>query len=250
MIDKVKSITSEGLVTFTTKGKDSAGTLATCSAYGYHYMNGKCYAFKGGTYRKTLIRRYSANNTVLNNTNDVYGAGNTVGGYNNCVKGYHNIVDGKYNTVLGSNLYTQLDGSLTYGNYKESNRARNMYITYGGTTTDATTTELTLLNDNKFYVDETYKSAYLIEYTAVALNAASNEAWTEHGYYSYKYANNRLSSVGTPTHTTKRDSNLDYDVEILATTGTPDYLRVVVTGEAAHTAYWNVTLNVTEVRYG
>ena len=250
MIDKVKAVSIDGVVTFTSKGKDSAGTLATCSAYGYHFINGKCYAFKSGTYRKNLIRSYSANNTVLNETNSVYGANNTVGGYNNCIKGYHNTVNGMYNTVLGSNLYTELDGSLTYGNYKESNRARNMYITYGGTTTDATTTELTLLNDNKFYVDESYKSAYIIEYKAVALNAGSDEAWTEHGYYSYKYTNNRLTQVGNPTHTTLRDSNLDYDVEILPTLNTPDYLRVVVTGEAAHTAYWNVTLNVTEVRYG
>jgi hypothetical protein len=248
MIDKVKSIDEDGVVTFIKNGKDSAGDLATCSAYGYHFINGKCHAYRRGTYNKNLIRGYSANNTVNNITNKVYGANNNVGGYNNCVKGYHNTVDGMYNNVLGNNLYTKLDGSFMHGVYSESNTARNYMLYYSGTTTDATPTELKLINDNRFFIDESYESAIYIESKCVVLDSTNNEAVLRTSLGLYRYANNTLTEVLDSGFVNSGDSGLSAVVYSIApVASTPDYIEISVTGIAGRTLNYNVVLTVTEV---
>jgi len=251
MIDKVKSIDEDGVVTFTKNGKDSAGDLATCSAYGYHFINGKCHAYRRETYNKNTARSYSANNTVSNITNKVYGANNKVGGYNNCVKGYHNTVDGMYNNVLGNNLYTKLDGSLLFGVYNESNTARNFILTYTGTTTDDRATELKLVNDNRFFIDESYESAYYIESKCVVLDSANNEAVLRTSLGLYKYVNNTLTEVLDSGFVNSGDSGLSAVVYSIApVASTPDYIEISVTGIAGRTLNYNVVLTVTEIRNG
>ena len=252
MIDKVKSIDEDGVVTFTKNGKDSPGDLATCSAYGYHFINGKCHAYRRGTYNKNLIRGYSANNTVNNITNKVYGANNNVGGYNNCVKGYHNTVDGMYNNVLGNNLYTKLDGSFMHGVYSESNTARNYMLYYSGTTTDATPTELKLINDNRFFIDESYESAIYIESKCIVLDSANNEAAAFNITVGYKYTNNTLTEfMPDKTAIAIKDTGLHtVSLAFAPIADTPDYIEVKVTGIAGRTLNYNVVLTVNEVRNG
>ncbi len=153
------------------------------------------------------------------------------------------------NIVLGENVYADNNGELAIGYTNTANRSKHVFITYTGTTTDDTETELFIggISNNRYYTNTDYETAYALEYTAVALNAGSSEIWTQTGYAAFKYVSGALAQVSNTNTVTKRDSNLDYLVNLAAVS---DYLKVSVTGERLHTVYWNITVRLTEVRYG
>ena len=122
---------------------------------------------------------------------------------------------------------------------------------YNGTTTSETPTELFLggSQGQRFFINEAFESAIAIDYTACAINTSANLIWTNYGHATYKFANSTLTEVGHTKSTTIKDSHLNYDIEFAPISGTPDYIELKVEGASGHTAYWSVTLKVTEVRY-
>lgn len=249
MIDKIKEIKNTGEVTFIDKttGKDSAGTVETCNAYGYTHFNNKCYAFTPSTYTNNG-KNYSKNNEVFNNTNDVYGTNNIVSGYNNCVKGYHNKVTANRTSVFGSSLKADIEGSVVTGNYNAYGQNRFMQIFYSGTTTDATATEIFTINDNRFNIDENVESAYYIETKCVVLDSANNEAKFMTHLLLYRYTNSTLTEITETPFVNTGDSALNaVSIAFAPISGTPDYIEVKVTGIASKRLNYNVVLTVTEV---
>lgn len=250
---KVTSIAKNGEVKFLDirTGKSSNGTKADCLSYGYNYKNSKCYAFD--------VDNTTAYKSNLQGGNRVTGKNNTVQGNNNKVKGTFNAIIGNNNTVqaqqgiaIGNGIYVENKGVIALGNSNTENRARFSLVNFTGTTTNASATELYIggYDGVRFIVNDNYESAFAIDYTATALNAAENQIWTEYGHVTYKYTTKTLEEVGHQTGHIIRDSQLDYDITFNARSSPVPYIEVSVQGEAAHTAYWNVILKITEVRYG
>jgi len=254
---KIHSIDNTGKIKFIDdKGTGTTfGNEADCKAYGYQYVNGVCRvpASKQETSRE--------NNFINGNGNIVNGVSNSVLGNNNTLRSNNSVAIGKghyidktalYSTAIGLNTYVENYGELSYSASIIPNRAKYTILQYDGITTNATATELYLggFIGARFLINTDYKSGYAIDYTAVALNEASNEVWTNYGHATYKYVNNTLTEVGHQKGTTIRDSALDYDINFSAHTHDGEHISVDVTGEIGHTAYWTVILRVTEVRYG
>ena len=233
-IKKIHKIDANGEVTFIdttpisrdkgTEPNTTAGTQDDCLAYGYKFLNSKCYAFNKLNKTTDINRNIKANNITKGYKNSYLGSGNVTEGSKNIIIGHNNrTLQANENIVIGKNVYAENNGELAIGYNETANRSKHTILTYSQTTTDAVITE------------------------AVALNAASNEAWTQTGYAAFRYVNSTFSQIGHTDVVTKRDSNLDYAVTLAVGS---DYLKVSVQGEASHTAYWNVTIKLTEVRYG
>ena len=250
MINDIKNISTDGVVTFTDriKGGEIAGDKQTCEAYGYTFTNGRCKAFSpiaGKLKSRTSLNR--ANKTVGKN-NIVEGFRNLVTGYNNIVQGMSNIINGFNNHVIGKNLYGTLKNSIVYGNYNTANRARNIITTYEGTTTNAVATELFNGDDNRFLIDETYEAAYFIKATLVSLNPVSNTCAQHEFWTQFKYVNSTLTRTSAVTISNELgDTTVGFELDAVA--DTPDYIRVRVTGKASETWYHNAKINITEVKY-
>lgn len=252
---KIASVDKDGKVLFEDdKGTGTtAGSKADCLAYGYNYTNRACYIRKGNkpTDKKNVDLGsantiYGANNTVLGRYNELRRSNGLVLGYNNKI--YHTS---NFGVALGKGAYVENYGEIAMSSSGLADRGKFSILHYNGSTTDDTATELFLggLDEQRFYINEDFESVYAIDYTACALNAASNEVWTNYGHATYKFVNTTLTEVGHTKSTTIRDSSLDYDVNFAPISGTPDYIELKVEGETGHTVYWSITIKVTEARY-
>mgnify|MGYP003672977267 FL=1 len=259
-IKKIHKIDANGEVTFIdttpisrdkgTEPNTTAGTQDDCLAYGYKFLNSKCYAFNKLNKTTDINRNIKANNITKGYKNSYLGSGNVTEGSKNIIIGQSNrTLQANENIIIGKNLYAENNGELAIGYNETANRSKHTILTYSQTTTDALLNEAFIggVLNNRYYTNTDYETAYAVEYTAVALNAASNEAWTQTGYAAFRYVNSTFTQIGHTDVVTKRDSNLDYAVTLASGS---DYLKVSVQGEASHTAYWNVTIKLTEVRYG
>ncbi len=249
---KVKSVAGNGLVQFIDERTDKEvdGTKDDCLAYGYDYVNSKCYAFSQKR-EKVHKANIQAGNTNQGKSNIIKGSNNSVRGNLNAVIGNNNTILTTNSTAIGNGMYVENSGVIALGNSLTRNRARFSIVNFVGTTTDDAATEILIGGYNsRFNINTNYETAYAIDYTATALNASSNEIWTEYGHVTFKYVNGTLTEVGHQTGHTIRDSALDYDVSFGAVTTPTVHIAVRVTGEREHTAYWNVVTKITEVRYG
>ncbi len=251
MIDRIKSITSEGLVKFTDQrsGKETFSSKVNCEAYGYKYVNGKCYAFRDKD--NTLLgSKIGTNNTERGNNNIARGVNNEINGYGNHIYGNHNLVNGIDNTILGNNIYADNNNVIALGSSATSNRSRVAIVLYSGFTNDAITTELFIggIGDQRFKMNDDFDTCYSIDYTAIAMETNNGYAWSEYGHYTAKYISGTLTEIGHQTGHTVRDSSADYDVAFKVYNSPYSYLDVSVEGEANHDVYWSVKLIVTEVR--
>lgn len=253
---KIHSIDSTGKIKFVgSKGEAIDGTEQDCKAYGYKYANNICRIPSAKQEVSKADNFINGNNNVVNGiSNSVLGNSNTLRASNSVAigKGHYMDRNSMYATTIGLNSYAENFGELSYSSSVTKNRAKFSIIQLDGTTTNAAPTEIYLGGQSgaRLYINEDYESAFAIDYTASALNANSNQIWTNYGHATYKYTNSTLTEVGHSKSTTIRDSNLDYDIEFAAVSGTPDYIQVKVEGESGHTVYWTVVLQVTEVRYG
>jgi hypothetical protein len=252
---KIVSVDKDGKILFEDdKGTGTTvGTKADCLAYGYNYTNSACYM-------RNSNKSTENKNTDLGKANNIYGANNiALGRYNEMRRsnglalGFYNKVyaTSNYGVVLGKGAYAENYGEIAMSSSGTTDRGKFSILHYNGTTTDETPTELYLggKENERFYINEDYESAFAIDYTACALNASDDKIWTNYGHVTYKFTNSTLTEVGHQSSTTIRDSALDYAVEFAPISGTPDYIELKVTGERLHTAYWSITLKVTEVRY-
>lgn len=254
MARKIIEVKTDGQVLFEDikTGRGDAGTSDDCKAYGYDYRNSKCYAYSTQLKKAKVKKLTRKGNADDGHGNNILGEGNKVVGSKNTVLGHFNDVSATFSTAIGQNIYVENSGVLGLGFCVDRQRARYAVVNFTGVTTDGNTKELTIggLEENRFFINTDYETAYAIDYTAVALNAVSNEMWSEHGNVAYKYANSTLTEVGHGKGTLLRDSALDYSCNFSAHTHVRDHISVDVQGETGHTAYWTVTLRITEVRYG
>jgi len=253
---KIHSIDSTGKIKFVgSKGEAIDGTEEDCKAYGYKYANKICRIPSAKQEVSKADNFINGNNNVVNGiSNSVLGNSNTLRASNSVAigKGHYMDRNSMYATTIGLNSYAENFGELSYSSSVIKNRAKFSILQYDAITTDDVETEIYLggYEGARLYINTDYESGYAIDYTVVALNAASNEVWTNYGHATYKYVNNRLTEVGHQKGTTIRDSGLDYDINFSAHIHDADHISVDVTGETGHTAYWTVILRVTEVRYG
>ena len=257
-IKKIHQIETNGKVTFVDDTVSKAlrstpattdGTKEDCLAYGYDFKNSKCYAFTNLPKRKKGNRNIKSTNITKGANNSYIGSGNVTEGVKNITIGYNNrTLQANNNVVIGNNLYSNLDGSITYGSYNVANRARNIIYTYEGTTTDASATELFNNTVNRFFIDENYEAAYFIKASLVSLNAVSNTCAQEEQYIQFRFVSNTLTRTGSQTILNGL-GDVTIGLELDAVAGTPDYIRLRVTGRASETFYHNIKLDITEIRY-
>lgn len=254
---EIHSISDTGLVLFddeTKRGATTQGTQEDCLAYGYNFQNGNCFCYNGvkrTEYEKGVsIGNQSFKKTrVLGDANDIKtGDYNMVSGRGHRVRNNASFV-----TVAGTNGYSENFGEKVYSVSNEKERARVVELHYVGTTTDDTATELFIggQGNNRFIPNPDFATAYHIEKVCTALNAVTGEIWTKNTIHAVKNIGGTLTEVGSYNIHTIRDSNLDYNCNLVAvdsTDLTPGYIKINVTGETGHTAYWNISLKITEVR--
>lgn len=252
----IDSIDNDGKVLFVDdKGTGTTvGTKSDCLSYGFNYRNSKCYAYNT-TVKPAADKNKSKGNVLKGNGNFAIGIGNKItSGINNVALGFKNLIhrNADNSVVIGKNAYAENFGEFAFSSSKISNRAKLSILQFDGITTNATQKEIYLGGHEgaRLYINSNYETGFAIDYTAVALNEASNEVWTNYGHATYKYVNSVLTEVGHQKGTTIRDSALDYDLNFAPHTHDGVHISVDVTGEAGHTAYWTVICRITEVRYG
>tara|TARA_R100001198_G_scaffold40644_1_gene22333 strand:+ start:6440 stop:7201 length:762 start_codon:yes stop_codon:yes gene_type:complete len=251
---KIDSIDSDGKVLFVAEKGTTVGTKEDCLSYGFNYRNSVCYAYNT-TVKPSSDKNKPKGNILASSGNYALGIGNKItSGINNVALGFKNLIHQNADNAIaiGKNAYAENFGEFTYSSSKIPNRAKFSILQFDGITTNATPTEIYLGGHSgaRLYINEDYESAFAIDYTATALNANSNQIWTNYGHATYKYTNSTLTEVGHSKSTTIRDSNLDYDIEFAPHNNGNDYIEVKVEGESSHTVYWTVVLQITEVRYG
>lgn len=252
----IDSIDNDGKVLFVDdKGTGTTvGTKSDCLSYGFNYRNSKCYAYNT-TVKPAADKNKSKGNVLKGNGNFAIGIGNKItSGINNVALGFKNLIhrNADNSVVIGKNAYAENFGEFAFSSSKISNRAKLSILQFDGITTNATQKEIYLGGHEgaRLYINTNYKTGFAIDYTAVALNEASNEVWTNYGHATYKYVNSVLTEVGHQKGTTIRDSALDYDLDFAPHTHDGVHISVDATGEVGHTAYWTVICRITEVRYG
>jgi len=255
---KVSSVDKNGKVLFVNdKGTGTTiGTKDDCLAYGYNYTGAACYIQNNNKPLQTK------GNTNLDKGNKIRGVNNNVLGKGNWVQAKDISVIGNSNkayygsdssVLIGRNAFTQSYGELAFSSSVIPDRAKFSIYQFDGITTDETPTELFLggYTNARLNMNTNYESAFAIDYTATALNANSNQIWTNYGHATYKFTNSTLTEVGHEKSTTIRDSSTNhYDIDFAPISSTPDYIEVKVEGDTGHTVYWTIVLQITEVRYG
>ena len=100
---------------------------------------------------------------------------------------------------------------------------------------------------NRFFIDESYENAYFIKVSLVGINPVSNTCTSHEQWNLFRYVNSTLTRVSAQTIISVGDVTLTLELDAVA--GSPDYIRVRVTGRASETWYHNVKLDITEVKY-
>lgn len=253
---KILSVDKNDVVSF--EGKDGRGTFGTkedCLAYNYNFFNGKCYVCNSKKPIRNLNTDYGRANTIYGANNFAIGRFNKLFGSNGGAIGFNNTIyaTATYGIAIGKGAYAENYGEIAFSSSTLPNRAKFSFYQFDGFTTNNTPTEIYLggVEGQRFFINEDYETAFAIDYSAVALNANSNDIFTNYGHATYKYTNSTLLEVGHDKSTTIRDASTNqYDINFAPISGTPDYIELKVTGDTGHDVYWTVDLKVTEVRNG
>jgi len=259
---KIHSVDKDSKVLFEDgKGGGRSGTKQECESYGYKHNGTDCYSFRN-TKDKTNKdnQNFGKSNIIIGKHNTVIGRGNRAYSSNNIILGSHNLAksgNGGGCVLLGKNAYTHNAKEFAISMSETPERAKYSTYQYDGVTTDETATELFLggYNLKRLALDRNaafgslYECAMLIEYTATALNPVENLMWSNYGHAAFRFCGGVLTEVSHVKGTALRDSHLNYDIEFAAINSTAsDYIELKVEGASGDTAYWNVILNVTEVK--
>ena len=168
-----KSISQDGVVTFTDGTNDVVPNQVQCEAYGYTYdvLTGTCRIFRfKGNIQGNITRetnRIEGNNNILGSQTDssfISGQDNRINGYsrNNIITGTQNQISSNINnaTVLGINGRASrqsefaLGGGLNSINSGAAFADRQMsVIQLSGYTTDNTATSLTVNNQGGNFIN-------------------------------------------------------------------------------------------------
>lgn len=252
----IHSIDRNGKVNFTdSKGRATNGTKDDCLNYGFKFRGDRCFCYETKN-KPTNDLNFNRGNFIRSINGYALGVGNKIrSGINNIAIGYRNLIqkNANYCLAVGRNAYAENYGEIAFSAAQLPNRAKFSFYQFDGFTTNNTPTELYLggVEGQRLYINEDYETAFAIEYSAVALNANSNDIFTNYGHATYKYTNSTLLEVGHDKSTTIRDASTNqFDVNFNPITGTPDYIELKVNGDTGQDVYWTVDLKVTEVRYG
>tara|TARA_R110000765_G_scaffold144801_3_gene246846 strand:- start:2077 stop:2859 length:783 start_codon:yes stop_codon:yes gene_type:complete len=255
---KIHSVDKDSKVLFEDgKGGGRSGTKQECESYGYKHNGTDCYSFRNTKVKTNKDNQnFGKSNVVIGKHNTVIGRGNRLHSSNNIAIGSHNLVsssNGGGCIVMGKNAYSENPKEFAISMSETPERAKYSTYQYDGVTTDVNATELFLGGYNlkrlAFDISNRYEYAVLIEYTATALNPAENLMWSNYGHAAFRFCGGVLTEVSHAKGTALRDSHLNYDIEFAAINSTAsDYIELKVEGANGDTAYWNVILNVTEVK--
>tara|TARA_E500000318_G_scaffold42887_1_gene40914 strand:- start:69 stop:839 length:771 start_codon:yes stop_codon:yes gene_type:complete len=256
MIKNIHSIDRNGKVNFTdSKGEPTDGTKDDCLSYGFKFRGNRCFCYETKT-KPINDKNFSRGNFIRSINGYALGVGNKIkSGINNIAIGFSNLTqkNANYSLAIGRNSYAENYGEIAFSASLLPNRAKFSFYQFDGFTTNNLPTEIYLggVEGQRFFINEDYETAFAIDYSAVALNANSNDIFTNYGHATYKYTNRTLSEVGHDKSTTIRDASTNhYDIDFAPISGTPDYIELKVTGDTGHDVYWTVDLKVTEVRNG
>ncbi len=141
---------------------------------------------------------------------------------------------------------------MSYSANLIKNRGRYTILQYSGTTVGSTDTELFIGGrmEHRFHPNNSYATAYFIQTNAVALNVTDGKMWSQSNFQAFRNIQGNFEEVGNhqPTNLADGGLNYDLDIEVFNSTLGNDYIKLIASGDNGDTAYWDVTLKITEVR--
>lgn len=254
MINRIKTISNSGLVTFITDaGKETTGTRSDCSGYGYKTLGGKCYAFEQRSTKK--MRGFNQGRSFVSK---IVGYFNKVGGFiDSFILGNNNVIEAEKSVVIGNYGLSTTNGQIVFSAGKELGRNQFSIVQFSGQTTDAAATQLTTVNGDHFYFAYGKKAVYLVDMTALGYTTAGSQegdVYTQQRKYVFSYETLRAvpTLVASSTGTVLKDTDPAYAVSLTAVqdasdTFAKDYIKVQVEGEASQTVEWQIVLQITQL---
>lgn len=255
-----------GLVTFD-DGSDTgvAGTREDCRAYGYNFENNKCFIQSGNEKANTGNLVVGGHNNVTGKNNKVYSTKSNVNANNAQTQGTNHEVTADFATVIGNggsairyseyvHAQTPHQQSVSVGNRA---RAQRSVLMYQGRTTDGTARQEIFIggiDNERFIVDENFEG--IISFSARCLGKAvtfrngsySTGAYSHFEHVSYRVNNGVLTELGQDSESLHTDNATGWNNGFSATSATPDYITVDVTGARGVTIDWTVILYINELR--
>jgi hypothetical protein len=239
---------NEGLITFVgDKGEEVAGSSEDCRMVGGKYTGTAC-----------VLPNVGHNDNLTNNRN-ILGQGNTIDNeaLNNNVIGDKNTIGNVENThTIGKFAHATRQGEYTQAFTTATGRTQRSVLMFEGTTTDANYTEIFLggQSGKRFIVDETKECVIGFEGYVIGMRVDSGGLGEmmnkfQHATFEYSSSTRTLTQAGsTGTKTNNKNHSSSWNNRYVATSGTPDYIKVECKGVAGATIHWSVILHVFELK--
>ena len=247
MAKKIFNI-QNNLITFVGRdGREVAGDSEDCKFVGGHFDGTNC-----------VIKAKSHNPNQTNERN-ILGQGNTIdnSAQNNNVLGNFNTVENVDGThTIGRFAHTTRHGEFNHAYTTAKGRTQRSVLMFEGTTTDANFTEIYLggVNGQRFIIDENHDHIIGFQATVLGYRVDSGGVGDclnrfQHVTFEYEVSSGSLDQVGsTSTKTDHKNHSNSWDNRFVATTGTPDFIKVECKGNNTSTIHWSVILNVYELK--
>jgi len=236
------------LITFVgSKGEEVSGDSEDCKFVGGHFDGTNC------------VIKAKPHNPNLTNERNILGQGNTIdtlGQNNNVLGNFHTIdnVDGSH--TIGRFAHTTRHGEFNHAYTTAKGRTQRSVLMFEGTTTDANYTEIYLggVSGKRFIIDETKDlilgfEAYVLAYRVDSGGVGDCMNKFQHATFEYTITSRTLSQVGsTGTKTNNKNHATSWNNRFVATSGTPDFIKVECQGHNGQTIHWSVVLHVFELK--
>lgn len=268
---KPQAITEVGEITFVSSAgvKPAAYTEDDCLAYGFDYIDSKCWSISNST---NLIEPQSDSNTIIqhgaNNIINTYSSNSNIIGIENELRynNKNNLVVGERNKsgddvsniilngIKGEAKYT--NSQVLGGNQNDDllGERQSILLLSGAETTDATNTTTYINNDGSTLFNVEDNS--IVSYTAHTIGVRTGGSDTSGAKGDFKYWIERgvvVSRGGTLTLKRTRDNIVSEGITTgwnvtSDTSGTN--LRIRVKGKNNMDVKWIVRLEISEMRTG
>ena len=261
----IKEIDSKtGEVTFD-DGTDAgtAGTKKDCKAYGYNFVNNKCFIQGNKKRERQNNIGKGKHNNITGNSNKVNSTKSDVTANNANTQGTNHEVTEDFATVIGNggsairygefvHAQTPHQQSVAVGNRA---RAQRSVLIYQGRTADNTETEIFLggVDGKRFVVDEGLECVICFESRVIAKSVDKSGTYNtaamgkfQHG--TFRVTNGALDRLGLSNKTNHNDGISGWTNDFVAVSDTPDYIKATVTGQSGTTIDWTIICYVNEMR--
>ena len=244
----------DDIITFVgDKGEEVLGNSADCRMVGGKFVS------DGSGSGTCVLKNTNFSNSNLTNNRNIFGQGNTTHSkaMNNNVIGDYNTLDNVENThTIGKFAHTTRYGEFNQAITTAKGRTQRSVLMFEGTTTDANYTEIFLggQSGKRFIVDETKECVIGFEGYVLAMRVDSGGLGEmmnkfQHATFEYSSSTRTLTQAGsTGTKTNNKNHSNSWNNRYVATSGTPDYIKVECKGVAGATIHWSVILHVFELK--